>query len=112
MLGLVAYGGYGAAPADIAGQAAEIVSLIFIVLSLLVIAFLSYRVKTVKSFQFEMFIIVLVLLLAEVPRMLDTIGLIQTSGVEGIGLLLHTASMIFLAGFILIRVFRFFKEGR
>ncbi len=107
-----AYGGYGAAPTDIAGQAAETLSLVLIVLSLLVVAFLSYRVKTVKSFQFEMFIFVLVLLLAEVPRILDTLGFIQTASVEGVGLLLHTASMIFLAGFIMIRVFRFFKEGK
>lgn len=107
-----AYGGYGAAPTDIAGQAAETLSLILIVLSLLVVALLSYRVKTVKSFQFEMFIFVLVLSLSEVPRILDSLGFIQTASVEGLGLLLHTASMIFLAGFILIRVFRFFKLGK
>ncbi len=111
LLGPDAYG-YGATPTNIVGQAAELLSLVLIVLSLVVVAFLAYRVKTVKSFQFEMFIFVLVLLLAEVPRILDTLGFIQTTSVEGVGLLLHTASMIFLAGFIMIRVFRFFKEGK
>ncbi len=112
MLYFDAYGGYGVAPTNIAGQTAESLSFILIVLSLLVVAFLSYRVKTVKSFQFEMFIFVLVLLLAEVPRILDSLGFIQTASVEGVGLLLHTASMIFLAGFIFIRVFRFFTQGK
>ena len=107
-----AYGGYGTAATDIAGQAAETLSLILIVLSLLVVAFLSYRVKTVKSFQFEMFIFVLVLFLAEVPRILGSIGFVLTASMEGLGLLLHTAAMIFLAGFILIRVFRFFTQGK
>lgn len=112
MLDLGFYGVYSAGSTDIAGQAAEIVSLTFIVLSLLVLAFLSYRVKTVKSFQFELFIVALVIALAEVPRILDILGFIQTASIEGFGLLLHTASMILLAGFIMIRVLKYFTEGK
>lgn len=108
----LAYGGNGAQSTGIPGEAAEIVSMIFIVLSLVVLAYLSYRVKTVKSFQFEMFIFALLVSLAEIPRIMNTLGFIQTAGIEGLGLLMHTASMIFLAGFILIRVFRFLTEGK
>ncbi len=88
----------------------EILSLVLITTSFLLMAYLVYRAKTVKSFQFQMFVVLLVLTAAEVPHILSSIGVLDISGIEDIGLLVHTVSMIVLVGFISLRVAKYFGQ--
>src|SRR5437879_1094585 len=54
----------------------EDVFLILIIASLGIISYLAFRTKTVRSFQFEMFLFMLVLAVAEAPRILETLGVV------------------------------------
>jgi hypothetical protein len=68
------------------------------------------RAKTVRSLQVQMFLFVLVLALSEVPRILGTLSVIQISGIQDIGLEIHTFSMFVLSAFVLLQVYKFFKS--
>ena len=88
----------------------EVLSLILILASFAIIAYLALRTKTLRSFQFEMFLFMLVLAIAETPRILETLGLI-TEGhyYDLIGLEVHTVSMLVLAVFVALRTYKFWR---
>jgi len=83
---------------------------VLIVASFLIITYLALRAKTIRSFQFEMFVVLLVLVLAEIPKILDSLAIINISSIETTGLIIHTVSMVFLSVFILIRASRYLKK--
>ncbi len=85
-------------------------SLVFIIASFLVVVSLAYRAKTFKSFQFQMFVVLLVLVITEIPKILSDIGLMNVSGIEDLGLTIHTFSMIFLSLFVAFRAIKYFRE--
>jgi len=86
----------------------EIFSLSLIIASLAIISYLALRTKTIRSFQSEMFLFMLVLAVAEVPRILETLGVI-TGGpyYDLVGLEIHSVSMVILAAFVGLRIYRF-----
>jgi len=84
--------------------------LIFLIMAILTVA--AARTKTLRSFQFEMFVFALVLFSAEVPRVLDTLGLIDASSYEDFGLEVHSASMVVLVAFVALRVYSFQRPGQ
>jgi len=88
----------------------EGISLILIVAALAIISYLAFRTKTVRSFQFEMFLFMLVLAAAEAPRILETLGVV-TGGpyYDLVGLEIHSVSMVILAAFVGFRVYRFWR---
>lgn len=88
---------------------ADWLSLVLIVASFLIVAYLTYRVKTIRSFQFEMFAVLLVILLSETPKLLNDIGVINISNIETAGLIIHSVAMVFLAAFIALRVTKYLK---
>jgi hypothetical protein len=88
---------------------AETVSLVLILLSFVSLLLMASRAKSLRSFQFQMFFWVLVLALAEVPHILDSLQLINLASIEDIGLTIHTVAMILFASFIFYRTFQFFK---
>jgi hypothetical protein len=94
---------------DLIGTGAETLSLVLIVASFLIVAYLAYRAKTIRSFQFEIFVVLLVLTLGEVPRILNSLGIVNVSGIETTGLIIHTTSMVFLTVFIALRAARYLK---
>ena len=79
--------------------------LILLVMGLFVIA--MARTKTLRSFQFEMFVFAIVLFAAEVPRVLGTLGLVDVNSYEDFGLEVHSVSMVVLVAFVAIRVYGF-----
>jgi hypothetical protein len=95
--------------ADTIAPAADTLSLVLIVATFLIITYLALRAKTIRSFQFEMFVVLLVLVLAEIPKILDSLAIINISSIETTGLIIHTVSMVFLSLFILIRASRYLK---
>jgi E3 ubiquitin-protein ligase DOA10 len=87
----------------------EALSLILILASFVVIAYLAFRVRTVHSFQFEMFLFMLVLAVAEIPRILETLGVFADGPYDLLGLEVHSVSMVILVAFVAIRVYRFWR---
>lgn len=90
-------------------QAGEFISLMLVIGSYAIAILLAVKARSTRSFQFEMFVWVQVLLFSEVPRIAETIGLINLSSIADAGLIVHTVSMVFLAGFVGIRTYKFFK---
>lgn len=90
--------------------AAELTSLALIAFALIVSAASATRAKTIKSLQVQMFLFLVVLAASEVPRILGTLSAIQISGIEDVGLEIHTFSMLVLSAFVLFQVYKFFKS--
>lgn len=89
----------------IAVQTGETISLLLISFSFVILSYLSIRAKSLRSLQFQMFVVVLTLMIAEVPRILQTLGILTASSfADLVGLVIHTISMIFLSAFLLYRV--------
>lgn len=94
---------------DILGTSAELLSLFFILGAFIIVAYLAAKVRTVRSFQFEMFLFLLVLGVAEVPRVLSSINMIDLGGIVTYGMEAHSVSMVILSGFVAYRIYGFFK---
>lgn len=88
----------------------ELLSLAFIAATLLALLVAAARTRTVKSFQFQMFLFAAVLFTAEVPRILGTLGVIDVSSFEGVGLEIHSLSMVVLVCFAAFRIYGFLRE--
>ena len=95
--------------ADLVRISAQWLSLALIIASFLIVAYLTYRVKTFRSFQFEIFLVLLVITMSEVPKILSDLNLINISNVEMTGLLIHGVAMVFLVAFIAHRASRYLK---
>lgn len=86
-------------------EVGETLSLLLIFTSFAILTYLSARSKSFQSLQFQMFVVVFILVVAEGPRVLESLGLLVSNGIiDEIGLAIHTVSMIFLSGFLLYRV--------
>ncbi len=75
-----------------------------------VLTLAASKVKTWRSFQFEMFLFAFVLFVSEVPHILNTLGLISTLGYEAFGLTVHTFAMVVLSFFVAVRIYGFVKR--
>ena len=93
----------------IVATGADWLSLVLIIASFLVVAYLAYRVKAIRSLQFEMFVVLLIITVSEIPKILSNIGIIDISNIETVGLIIHSTAMVFLAGFIGLRVAKYLK---
>lgn len=107
---MLAYG-YGTAPSgtDLMLNFAEVLSLIFIVASFLILAYLALKVRSRRSFQFEMFLFALILGSAEVPAVLYQMSGLDLGVLVTYGLEVHSVSMVFLAAFVAYRIYGFFR---
>ena len=92
---------------DPAFLAAELYSFIGILLSAIIFLRLALKARSIGAFRFQLSIFILIWVAAEVPHILDTIGLIDVSSYLELGLYLHLISMIIFAGFIGLRSLRF-----
>jgi hypothetical protein len=89
--------------------AGSYLSLILIFAAFGLIATLSMRSRTVSSFQFELYVFVLIVVMAEVPAILINLGFLPAlAQYELDGLIVHSISMAFLSAFILWRAFKAF----
>ncbi len=67
------------------------------------------RSRTVSSFQFELYVFVLVVVMAEVPAILINLGFLPgLQEYQLAGLIVHSFSMAFLSSFILWRAIKSF----
>jgi len=91
-------------------SAGEIVSLLLIFATFCILAYTAYRSRSTRSFQFEMFIFILILAFAEIPRIFETILGWQMESADFYGLVIHTVSMFVLAFFVISRAYKFMKK--
>jgi len=92
-----------------ASQLGDMVSLVFIFLTMAALIVASSRTRTLRSFQAEMLIFAVVLFAAEIPEILSTLGLVNLAPIQDIGEELHALSMVILSGFVVYRVYGFFR---
>ncbi|MBI3859349.1 MAG: hypothetical protein HY296_03805 [Thaumarchaeota archaeon] len=98
-----------ASEAGTAGAFAELISLFLIVGSFILISYLNSKIRSRRTFQFEMLIFISVLALAEIPRTLYSLGIIDIDSLSDVGLELHSVSMLFLSLFVGYRIYGFAK---
>jgi hypothetical protein len=94
------------------GIAAELTSLALILASFLVITYLASRTRSRRTFQFEMFLFTVVLVTAEIPRTLYSLGVVDLSWLSTFGLGIHSVSMVILSAFVAVRINGFFRTGQ
>ncbi len=88
---------------------AETLSLILVITSFAILTRLALRVRTLRSLQSQFFIFSLILTISEIPRILETLGLIDITPYQLLGLAVHTVSMIALGAFLVYRAYRFLR---
>jgi hypothetical protein len=98
-----------AAEAGSAGAIAEILSLLLILASTVLIVYLNYRIRNIRTFQFEMLLFTIILVAAEIPRTLYSLGVIDLAFLSPTGLEIHSVSMVILALFVSYRTVGFFR---
>lgn len=97
---------------DPLGVTSELISLLLIITSFLVIAYLGSKTRNRRSFQFEMLLFTVVLVAAEVPRTLYSLGVVDLDSLSAAGLGVHSFSMIILTGFVAVRIRGFFRTSQ
>lgn len=90
-------------------QIAETLSLILVLISFAILTRLAIRTKTLRSLQTQFFIFSLILVISEIPRILETLELIDITPYQLPGLTAHTISMIALGSFVIYRAYRFLR---
>ena len=94
---------------DLIFRAAALFEFTGLVVLLLVFGRFAIKIRTLNSLQFQLFVFLLVFVLAEIPRALWNLALIDLSYYNQFGFPLHTLSMVLFALFI---VFRFSRASR
>jgi hypothetical protein len=84
-------------------------SIVLIVVSLIVLIQLASRSRSIRSFQVQLLVFTLVLIIAEIPRILGKLAVVEIGLVEEPGLALHTISMALFALFIGYRTMKFLR---
>ena len=97
---------------EAATQTGEMVSLVLVTMAFLLFLFLAARSRTRGSLQVQMFVVILVLFVAELPKILWTLGIADFSGIEEVGLEIHSLSMVLLSGFLAWKIYGFLKGSK
>lgn len=88
-------------------EAAEIFTSVMIVLSAIIFTRLAFKSKSLSSFQFQLSIFVLVWMIAELPHIGSTLGLIDDTSYATFGITFHFISMAAFALFVGIKSIQF-----
>jgi len=95
---------------DPAFLAAEVYSFIGILASGIIFTRLALKARSIGSFRFQLSLFILMWVAAEIPHVLDSIGVITaTNDLLMMGLELHALSMFVFAGFVIVRSVRFIR---
>ena len=92
-------------------QIGEYVSLSLIIIGFILVVILASKIRTRRSFQFEILIVSLILVASELPRVGESLGFVQLSSYDTLGISVHAISMSFLSGFVLYRTYGFLKKS-
>ena len=87
----------------------ETFTLVGILISGAIFARLAFKAKSLGSFRFQLSLFMLVWVGAEVPHVLETLGLIVVGSLDTIGLAAHMISMAIFAIFVGTRSVNFLR---
>ncbi|QQG48850.1 MAG: hypothetical protein HY247_00570 [archaeon] len=90
-------------------QTGEYISLVLVIFAFLTFAILAMKSRSLRSLQGQMFVVVLIIFAAELPRILWTIGIVDLSWLADYGLEVHSVSMVLLTGFLAYRIYGFLR---
>ena len=90
-------------------QAMELFSGFGLIFAFLIFARLAVRAKNTGSFRFQLSIFMLIWVMAEIPKVASTLGLLSTAGFGLYGLTFHMVSMFAFALFIGAKSFVFLR---
>lgn len=86
---------------------------ILLVICISVFAYLAFRSRSVRSFQFQISVFVLIWIIGELANVLLENGLISVpSTMSEIGYEIHVGSMVFFSVFLYARYFYSSRRGR
>lgn len=91
---------------------AEIYSFIGIVLAGFIFTRLAVKGQSIGNFRFQLSIFILIWVAAEIPHILDSLGVVDVSSYLTAGLMLHLISMIAFAVFVGSRSLRFLHPAQ
>ena len=72
---------------------------------------MAIKAGTVRSLQFQLSAFLAVWAISEVPRYLDSMGILDLTPIRDYGLAIHTVSMVMFAAFITFRFSKFVVRG-
>ncbi len=81
-------------------QAMETFTLVGVLVAFLIFTRLAVKAKSLGSFRFQLSIFILIWVVAELPHIAGTLGLISIGGYETFGLAFHMLSMTAFALFV------------
>jgi hypothetical protein len=78
-----------------------------VIFALFLFSRMALSAGTIKSLQFQLAAFLCVWSISEIPRVLDSIGVISLGAISLYGMMIHTVSMVLFALFITYRFSRF-----
>jgi len=91
---------------------AELAILAGLLLALGLFVRMAISAGTVRSLQFQLAGFLSIWCVSEIPRVLNSIGVIDLSSISIYGMLVHTVSMLAFTGFIVYRFSRFVSGAK
>jgi hypothetical protein len=89
------------------------ITVILLLIALGIFVWLAARSKSVRSFQFQMSIFLVVWILGEIAGSLQDSGIIEFTALQGdIGLEIHTVSMVFFSSMLWFRFYYSERSGK
>src|SRR5437660_10347849 len=85
----------------------EVGILLGVLVALALFVRMALSAGTVKSLQFQLAAFLSVWAISEIPRVLDSIGVINLGSISLYGMIIHTVSMVLFAVFVTYRFSRF-----
>jgi hypothetical protein len=86
---------------------AETIILGGVLVALVLFVRMAIKAGTVRSFQFQLSAFLVVWAISEIPRYLDSMGILDLTPIRLYGLVIHMISMILFAFFIIFRFSKF-----
>ena len=90
----------------------NILTLILLLIALSIFALLAIRSKSIRTFQSQITVFIVVWILGEIASTLQTSGIIIPHDFQNIGLQIHAVSMIFLSVMIWLRFYYSDRAGK
>ncbi len=90
--------------------AVETVILVGVIIALILLIRMVLKAKTLRSMQSQLSIFLTLWAVSEIPRYMDTIGLLDLSSIRIYGLAVHTVSMVLFELFIVYRFLMFVRR--
>lgn len=80
-----------------------VVTLILLLVAVSIFAILAARSKSIRRFQFQISVFILIWIASELVETLHEVGLFQLGEIEDYGYLIHIGSMVFIAVMLWVR---------